>query len=155
MYVHVITTFSYPWCSAARASGARAPLLGSLSSDVFERRTSTGSDPFSLLISLDATIFVLPRVLILIETICSKICSKSRLKNPESPLSVNVRRSKASLLKLPIYGNSSLNALRSSSPVATGVLTKICANQERAIILLSVNKRTENQQDCKAQHLLI
>ena len=32
----------------------------SLSIHVFERRTSTGSKPFSLLISLDATIFVLP-----------------------------------------------------------------------------------------------
>ena len=101
VYVHVITTFSYPWCFAARASGARAPLLGSLSSDVFERRTSTGSDPFSLLISLDATIFVLPSVLILTETICPKICSKSRLKSAKSPFPVDVRRSKTSLLKLP------------------------------------------------------
>ena len=42
--------------------------IGSSSSDVFERRMSTGSEPFSLLISLDATIFVLPTsVLILIE----------------------------------------------------------------------------------------
>ena len=39
-------------------------ILGSLSSDVFERRTSTGSDPFSLLVSLYATVFVLPSVLI-------------------------------------------------------------------------------------------
>ena len=91
MYFHVITTFSYPWCSAARASGAI----------VFERRTSTGSDPFSLLISLDATIFVLPSVLILTETICPKICSKSRLKSAKSPFPVDVRRSKTSLLKLP------------------------------------------------------
>ena len=100
MYVQVMTTFSYPWCSAACASGARAPLL-SLSSDVFERRTSTGSDPFSLLISLDATIFVSPSVLILTETICPKICSKSRLKSAKSPFPVDVRRSKTSLLKLP------------------------------------------------------
>ena len=42
---------------------------------------STGSEPFSLLISLDATIFVLPTsVLILIETICQKRFSKSRLR---------------------------------------------------------------------------
>ena len=33
--------------------------IGSLSSERFERRTSTGSEPFSLLISLDATVFVL------------------------------------------------------------------------------------------------
>jgi len=53
--------------------------LGTLSSDIFERRTSTGSEPFSLLISLDATIFLLPSVFIIIETICPKICSKTRL----------------------------------------------------------------------------
>ena len=77
-------------------------LIGSLSSDVFERRTSSGSEPFPLSISLDATIFVLPSVLILIETICPKICLKSRLKSAKRPLPVDVRRSKTSLLKLPI-----------------------------------------------------
>ena len=41
----------------------------------FDRRTSTGSEPFSLFISLDATIFVLLSVLILIETIYPKIWS--------------------------------------------------------------------------------
>ena len=35
-------------------------IIGSLSSDVFERHTSTGSEPFSLLVSLYATVFVLP-----------------------------------------------------------------------------------------------
>ena len=34
-------------------------IVGSLSSDDFERRTSTGSEPFSLLICLDATKFIL------------------------------------------------------------------------------------------------
>ena len=75
--------------------------LGSLGSDVFERRTSTGSEPFSLLVSLYATLFILPSVLILIETICPKICSKSRLKCAKRPFPVDVRRSKTSLLKLP------------------------------------------------------
>ncbi|CAH3015080.1 unnamed protein product, partial [Porites evermanni] len=36
-----------------------------------------------------------------VETICPKMCSKSRLKSAKSPLPVNVRRSKTSLLKLP------------------------------------------------------
>ena len=76
--------------------------LGSLSSDVFERRTSSGSEPFPLLISLDATVFILPSVLILTETICPKICSKSRLKSAKRPFPVDVHRSKTSLLKLPI-----------------------------------------------------
>ena len=44
---------------------------------------------------------MLPSVLILIETICPKICSKSRLKCAKSPFPVDVRRSKTSLLKLP------------------------------------------------------
>ena len=76
-------------------------LIGSLSSDVFERRTSTGSEPFPLLKSVDATVFVLPSVLILTETICPKICSKSRLKSAKRLFPVDVRRSKTSLLKLP------------------------------------------------------
>ena len=92
-----------------RASRVRSPqgtrdarLRGSLSSDVFERRTSSGSEPFPLLISLDATVFILPSVLILTETICPKICSKSRLKSAKLPFPVDVRRLKTSLLKLPI-----------------------------------------------------
>ena len=75
--------------------------IGSLSSDVFERRTSSGSEPFPVLISLDATLFILPSVLILTETICPKVCSKSRLKSAKLPFPVDVRRSKTSLLKLP------------------------------------------------------
>ena len=64
-------------------------------------RTSTGSEPFSLLMSLDATVFVLLSVLILIETICPKMWSKLRLKSAKNPIPVDVRRSKTSLLKLP------------------------------------------------------
>ena len=42
----------------------RNDIIESLSSDVFERRTSTGSEPFSISNYLDATKFVLLRVLI-------------------------------------------------------------------------------------------
>ena len=76
-------------------------LIRFLSSDVFEPRTSTGSEPFSLLIILYATKFVLPTVFILKETICPKICLKSRLKSAKSVLPADVRRSKTSVLKLP------------------------------------------------------
>ena len=56
---------------------------------------------FSLLICLDATKFVLLAVFTLIETICSNICSKSRLKIAKSQLPVYVRRSKTLLFKPP------------------------------------------------------
>ena len=47
----------------------------SLSRYVFEPCTSTGSEPFSLLICLDAIKFVSLSVFTLIETICPRICS--------------------------------------------------------------------------------
>ena len=81
-------------------------VLLSLSCDVFERRTSTGSEPLSLLMCLNAAVFVLLSVVILIETICPKICSKSRLKSLKRPLPVDVRRSKTSLLTLPMSWRS-------------------------------------------------
>ena len=70
-------------------------VIGSLSSSVFERRTSTGSELFSFLICLDATKFVWLSVFTLIETTCPKICSKSQLKCAKSPLPVDVRRTNA------------------------------------------------------------
>ena len=85
----------------ATSGEGRVTTKGSLSSDVFERRTSTGSEPFSLLASLYATVFVLPSVLILKGTICPKLCSKSRLKCAKTPFPVDLSRSKTSLLKLP------------------------------------------------------
>ena len=88
-------------------------IIGCLSSDVFERRTSTESKPFSLLICLDATKFVLLSVFTLMETIRPIICSKSRPKSSKSPLPFDERRSKKSLLKLP---NNCLNNL----PVGRG-----------------------------------
>ena len=67
--------------------------LGSLSSDVFERRTSTGSEPFSLFKCLDDTKSVLLSDSTLTERICSKICSKSWLEIAKSPQKVWQRRS--------------------------------------------------------------
>ena len=59
-----------------------------------------GSEPFSSLICLGATKFVLLSVFTLKETVCPKICSKSRLKSAKGSLPVDVRRSKTSLLKV-------------------------------------------------------
>ena len=71
--------------------------MGSLSSDAFERFTSTGSEPFSPLICLDATILVLLSVFTLTETICPRIYSKSRPRSSNSPLPVDMRPSKTPL----------------------------------------------------------
>ena len=65
---------------------------------------STGRKPFSILICLNAAIFVLLSVFTLIETICPniKFCSKSQLKSAESPLLGGVHCSKTlnSLFKI-------------------------------------------------------
>ena len=71
--------------------------MGSLSSDAFERFTLTGSEPFSPLIFLDATILVLLSVFTPRETICPRIYSKSRPRSSESSLPVDMRRSKTPL----------------------------------------------------------
>ena len=75
--------------------------IGSLSKDVFERRTSTGSEAFSLFICLDANKFVLLSVFSLIKTIYTRVSTKPLLTDVKSPLLVDVRRSKTLLLKLP------------------------------------------------------
>ena len=80
----------------------RGRLLGSLSNDVFERRTSTGSCPFSFLGDGFAQIFsqiVSIRVKKLSNT--NYIASR-HITREKSSLPVNVRCSKTSLLKLPI-----------------------------------------------------
>ena len=69
---------------------------GSLSKDVFERRTSTGSGPSSILICLVATKPVLLSVFTRIQTICPKIRESSLPKRGRRPLQVDLRRSKTS-----------------------------------------------------------
>ena len=70
---------------------------------VFEQRTSTGSESFSLSIWRVATIFVFPSVFSLAETICPKICSKARPRIATRPLPVDVCRLKTWLLRSPNY----------------------------------------------------
>ena len=78
------------------------PLLGTLSNDVFERRTSTGSEAFSLFICLDANKLVLLSFFSLLKTIYPRVSTKPLPNHAKSPLPVDVRRSKTLLLKLPI-----------------------------------------------------
>ena len=80
--------------------------LGSLSKDVFERRTSTGSEAFSLFICLDTTKFVLLSFFSPIKTIYPRVSTKPQPNAAKSPLPVDVRRSKTLLLKLPFLGVS-------------------------------------------------
>ena len=73
----------------------------SLSKDVFERRMSTGSETFSLFICLDANKFVLLSFFSLIKTIYPRVSTKPLPNDANSPLPVDVHRSKTLLLKLP------------------------------------------------------
>ena len=74
--------------------------LGTLSKDVFEPRTSTGSEAFSLFICLDANKLVLLSFFSLLKTIYPRVSTKSFPSDAKSPLPVDVRRSKTLLLKL-------------------------------------------------------
>ena len=75
--------------------------LGSLSKDVFEGRTSTGSEPFSLFICLDANKFVLLSFFSLMKRIYPRVSNKPLPNDAKGSLPVDVRRSTTLLLKLP------------------------------------------------------
>ena len=76
-------------------------IIGSLSRDVFERRTSTGSGRFALL-SRDFKQIFGQIVSIRIKTLGNTNMVASRLiERGKDSLPVDVRRSKTSLLKLP------------------------------------------------------
>ena len=83
-------------------------LLGSLSKDVFERRTSTGSEAFSLFICLDSNKFVLLSFFSLIKRIYSRVSTKPLPNGAKSLLPVEVRCLKMLLLKLPIVFQTTL-----------------------------------------------
>ena len=72
--------------------------LGSLSKDVFEQRTSTGSEAFSLFICFDANKFVLLSFFPLIKTIYPRVSTKPLPNDAKSPLPVDDRRSKTRCL---------------------------------------------------------
>ena len=87
--------------SRPRFSRLAASSIGSLSSDVFERRTSTGNGRFALL-SRDFEQIFGQIVSVRIKTLGNINTVASRLiKRGKGSLPLDVRRSKTSLLKLP------------------------------------------------------
>ena len=76
--------------------------IGSLGKDVFEGRTSTGSEAFSLFIYLGANKFVLISFFSLRKTIYQRVSTKPLPNDAKSPRPLDVRRSKTPLLKLPV-----------------------------------------------------
>ena len=69
-------------------------IIGNLSKDVFERRTSTGSEAFFLFICLDAIKFSLLSFFSLLKTIYSRVLTKPPPNDTKGPLLVDVRRPK-------------------------------------------------------------
>ena len=82
----------------------RKDIIRSLNSDVFEPRTSTGGEPFSILNCLDATKFVLLRIFTLYRDDLRKHLFKITAQECKSPRPVDVRHSTTSQLKLPLNG---------------------------------------------------
>ena len=78
-------------------------LLGSLSSNVFERRTSIGSGLFSIFDGGFAQIFSQIASITVKKLRNTNFISSRHVKRENTSLPVDVRRSKTSLLTLPIF----------------------------------------------------
>ena len=81
---------------------AQTTTLGSLSNNVFERRTSTGSGLFSFFDGGFAQIFSQIASIKVKKLRNTNFISSRHVKRENTSLPVDVRRSKTSLLKLPI-----------------------------------------------------
>ena len=80
--------------------------LGSLSNNVFERRTLTGSGLFSFFDGSFAQIFSQIASITVKKLRNTNFISSRYVKRENTSLPVDVRRSKTSLLKLPIVGKA-------------------------------------------------
>ena len=78
-------------------------VIGSLSTRVFETRTATGNEPFSLSLCLHATTFILLSIFPPLEMISIKILETSLSWHAKCCLPVAVLVSKTPVLKLPNY----------------------------------------------------
>ena len=76
-------------------------IIGSLSTRVFETRTATGSEWFSLFTCLHTTAFALPSIFSPLEMLGIKIWKTPLSWHAKCPLPVVVRVSKTCMLKLP------------------------------------------------------
>ena len=101
--------------------------IGSLSKDVFEGRTSTESEPFSLFICLDANKFVLLSFFSLMKRIYPRVSNKPLPNDAKGPLPVDVRRSTTLLLKLPNNINE---------PKTDALFSKMVINQKRQFVFI-------------------
>ena len=81
----------------------RPLIIGSLSDNVFERRTSTGSDLFSFFDGGFAQIFSQIASIVVKKLRNTNFISSRHVKRENTSLPVDVRRSKTSLLKLPNF----------------------------------------------------
>ena len=130
-------------------------VLGSLSKDVFERRTSTGSEAFFLFICLDANKFVLLTFFSLTKTSYPRVSTKPLPNDAKSPYPVDVRRSKTLLLtrrtstgseafSLFICLNSNKFVLLSFfsliETIYTRVSTKLLANDAKSPLPVDVRR---------------
>ena len=87
-------------------------VLGSLSKRVFETRTSTGSEPFSLLTCLHSTTFILLSIFSPLEMISIKIWETALSWDLKRSLPVGVCVLKTRALKLPINITCTRSGLR-------------------------------------------
>ena len=87
------------WICSGRVLGK--PTLGSLSINVFERRTSTGSGLFSFFDGGFTQIFSQIASITVKKLRNTNFISSRHVKRENTSLPVDVRRSKTSLLKLP------------------------------------------------------
>ena len=105
-------------------------LLGSLSNNVFERRTSTGSGLFSFFDGGFAQIFSQIASITVKKLRNTNFISSRHVKRENTSLPVDVRRSKTSLLKLPISlrgrRTPSINFWSKSKSLVSGFPTNQC-----------------------------
>ena len=107
-------------------------LLGSLSNNVFERRTSTGSDLFSFFDGGFAQIFSQIASIIVKKLRNTNFISSRHVKRENTSLPVDVRRSKTSLLKLPTVSPFPFSSERKIWPFHVVVVQKRQRNFQKA-----------------------